>query len=42
MNLWHEFLNDPVVFISFSGLGLVVLLCTYYVWLFMKKVHNNE
>ena len=30
MNLWQEFLNDPVIFISFTGLAIVIGLCLFY------------
>lgn len=42
MNLWHEFLNDPVIFISFSGLAIVIGLCIFYAVYFIYKVGNAE
>lgn len=42
MNLWHEFLNDPVIFISFTGLAIVIGLCIFYAVYFMYKVSNTE
>ena len=42
MNLWHEFSNDPVIFISFTGLAIVIGLCIFYAVYFMYKVSNAE
>jgi preprotein translocase subunit SecY len=42
MNLWHEFLNDPVIFISFTGLAIVIGLCIFYAVYFIYKVGNAE
>jgi len=42
MNLWQEFLNDPVIFISFTGLAIVVGLCIFYAVYFMYKVGHEQ
>ena len=42
MNLWHEFTRDPVIFISFTGLAIVIGLCAFYAWYFMYKVSHAE
>ncbi|HEX5793386.1 MAG TPA: DUF3149 domain-containing protein [Rheinheimera sp.] len=41
MNLWQEFLNDPVIFISFTGLAIVIGLCIFYAIYFMYKVEHD-
>jgi len=40
MNLWQEFINDPVIFISFTGLAIVLALCVFYAVYFMYKINN--
>ncbi len=40
MNLWHEFMNDPVIFISFTGLAIVLGLCTFYAVYFIYKISH--
>ncbi|MDX1391415.1 MAG: DUF3149 domain-containing protein [Rheinheimera sp.] len=42
MNLWHEFTRDPVIFISFTGLAIVIGLCAFYAGYFMYKVNHAE
>ncbi|WP_231732125.1 DUF3149 domain-containing protein [Rheinheimera sp. EpRS3] len=42
MNLWQEFLNDPVIFISFTGLAIVIGLCIFYAVYFMYKVGHEQ
>lgn len=42
MNLWHEFTNDPVIFISFTGLAILIGLGIFYAIYFMYKVSNEQ
>lgn len=42
MNLLQEFLKDPVIFISFVGLGIVIGLCVFYAIFFYKKMVDAE
>lgn len=42
MDLWQQFINDPVIFISFTGLALVLGLCTFYAVYFMYKISKNQ
>lgn len=42
MNLWQEFINDPVIFISFIGLALVIGLCMFYAGYFLYKTSHSE
>lgn len=41
MNLWQEFTNDPVIFISFTGLAIVIGLCLFYASYFMYKIGHD-
>ncbi len=38
--MFHMFLSDPVVWGSMLGLGLVVAICAYYVYLFLS--HSQD
>ena len=42
MNLWQEFINDPVIFISFTGLAIVIGLCIFYAVYFVYKVEHEQ
>lgn len=42
MSLWQSFFNDPVIFISFVGLAIVVGLCIFYAIFFYKKMIAAE
>ena len=42
MNLWHEFTRDPVIFISFTGLAIVIGLCIFYAAYFIYKVAHDS
>ncbi|MDP4529055.1 DUF3149 domain-containing protein [Alkalimonas delamerensis] len=42
MNLWQEFISDPVIFISFSGLAIVIGLCIFYAVYFLYKIDHDE
>ncbi|MEH8022231.1 MULTISPECIES: DUF3149 domain-containing protein [Rheinheimera] len=42
MNLWHEFTNDPVIFISFTGLAILIGLGIFYAIYFIHKVNNEQ
>ena len=42
MNLWQEFINDPVIFISFTGLAIVIGLCIFYAGYFMYKISHSD
>ncbi|MEI5640237.1 MULTISPECIES: hypothetical protein [unclassified Pseudoalteromonas] len=43
MNVFfRDFFSDPVLFLSFGILGIVILLCCYYVYFFVKKVMDAE
>ncbi|MBZ9612997.1 DUF3149 domain-containing protein [Rheinheimera maricola] len=42
MNLWQEFINDPVIFISFTGLAIVIGLCIFYAVYFIYKVEHEQ
>ncbi|MGX5913456.1 DUF3149 domain-containing protein [Aliidiomarina sp. Khilg15.8] len=42
MSLWREFFSDPVIFLSFTGLAIVVGMCIFYAVYFVVKVRNAE
>ncbi|WP_264298966.1 hypothetical protein [Thalassotalea sp. LPB0316] len=42
MNFFQMLLNDPVVLFSFGGLAIVLLICAYYVYFFMKNIEENN
>lgn len=42
MSIWREFFSDPVIFLSFTGLVVVVSICIFYAVYFVIKVHNAE
>ncbi|TRW50250.1 DUF3149 domain-containing protein [Aliidiomarina halalkaliphila] len=42
MNLWREFLSDPVIFFSFTGLAVVLGICIFYAIYFIYKVQHAE
>ena len=42
MNIWQEFLKDPVIFFSFTGLALVIGLCLFYAGYFLYKTSHAE
>ncbi len=43
MNVFfRDFFSDPVLFLSFGFLGVVIVLCLFYVYYFIKKVNEAE
>jgi len=42
MSVWQQFVQDPVIFISFGGLALVIGLCLFYAGYFLYKTSHNE
>lgn len=42
MSLWQEFFCDPVIFISFSGLAIVIGMCVFYAVFFYIKMVKSE
>lgn len=39
--MFAQLIQDPVVWGSLSGLGIVVGLCAYYLYLFMHNTNQN-
>jgi hypothetical protein len=39
---FRDFFSDPVLFLSFGFLGVVIGLCLFYVYYFIKKVSEAE
>jgi len=42
MNFFNMLLNDPVVYISLIGLAIVLGICGYYVYYFMKHISEDK
>lgn len=42
MNFFDMLVNDPVVLISFIGLGVVLGICGFYVYYFMKNIAQDS
>ncbi|WP_448569411.1 DUF3149 domain-containing protein [Thalassotalea ganghwensis] len=42
MNFFNMLLNDPVVYISIIGLLVVLGICSYYVYFFMKHIAEDK
>lgn len=42
MSSFQMLLADPIVWGSLLGLGIVLTLCGYYVWLFLTKIANSD
>ncbi len=40
--LFRDFFNDPVLFISFGILGLVIGLCVFYTVYFIHKIAHAK
>lgn len=41
MNLLQDFFRDPVIFFSFTGLAIVLAMCVFYAFYFIKKMNNE-
>ncbi|WP_171038602.1 hypothetical protein [Pseudoalteromonas sp. S2893] len=43
MNVFfRDFFSDPVLFMSFGILGVVISLCLFYAFYFIKKISEAE
>ncbi|XQW84791.1 DUF3149 domain-containing protein [Thalassotalea piscium] len=42
MNFFNMLLNDPVVFISFIGLAVLLGICGFYVYYFIKHIEEDK
>ncbi len=40
MNLLSMLTNDPVVMITFGGLAVMLGICSYFVYFFMKNIQD--
>lgn len=38
MELFKLFIKDPVVLFSFGGLAIVLAICSFYVFYFLKQI----
>ena len=41
MNFFTMLVNDPVVMFSFGGLAIVIAICAYYVYYFLKHIKDD-
>lgn len=39
--MWSMLMNDPVIWGSLLGLGVVVAICAYYLYLFIHNTNHN-
>jgi len=42
MNLLSMLTNDPVVMITFGGLAIMLAICSYFVYFFMKNIQEDS
>lgn len=42
MELFKAFLQDPVVLFAFGGLAIVLVICSYYVYYFIKHIKEAD
>jgi len=42
MNFFTMLTNDPVVMFSFGGLAIVMGICAYYIYYFIKHIKEDE
>ncbi|WP_258872166.1 hypothetical protein [Thalassotalea euphylliae] len=42
MDILKSFFNDPVFWFSFGGLTIVLAICAYYVYFFMKNIAEDK
>ncbi|GHG03996.1 DUF3149 domain-containing protein [Thalassotalea marina] len=42
MDFFNMLLNDPMVYIPMIGLFIVLGICGYYVYYFMKNISESE
>ncbi len=42
MNFFFMLANDPVVMFSFGGLAIVLAICAYYVYYFIKHIQEDQ
>jgi len=42
MNLLSMLSNDPVVMITFGGLGVMLAICCYFVYFFIKNIQDDS
>jgi len=42
MEILKSFANDPVFWYSFGGLAIVLAICAFYVYFFIKNIKENN
>jgi len=42
MNFFDMLINDPIVIYSFGGLLILLGICAFYIYYFLKNVNENN
>lgn len=42
MSLWQEFLSEPIIFLSFTGLAILIAMGFFYAGYFVYKVRKAD
>ena len=42
MNFFHMLANDPVVMFAFGGITIMLGICAFYVYYFMKHINEDQ
>ncbi len=42
MNFFSMLANDPVVMFAFGGLSIMMGICAYYIYYFVKHIQEDE
>ncbi|MBA3988831.1 DUF3149 domain-containing protein [Aliidiomarina maris] len=42
MSIWQEFFREPIIFLSFTGLAIVIGMCIFYAVYFYVKVAQSD
>lgn len=42
MNLLNMLANDPVVMFAFGGMVIMLGICAYYVYYFLKNINEDK
>lgn len=42
MNLFNMLANDPVVMFAFGGIAIMLGICAFYVYYFLKNISEDK
>ena len=42
MSLWQEFIKEPIIFFSFTGMAILIAMFIYFGVFFFRKVAEAE